>query len=260
MRMTQGDSTEWGKPVGSGAFWKIPVRSSLQRNPTEIRFLLPSSMDVSAVVFVLPVEAECGVKFGDGLREVANTGFADRHQVAFCAPTFSDSPWGVNHFADPRRQQESYLVDFVASVVGSLFGREIPRFTLGFSKGGFSALNMLLRHRDVFSGASIWDGSMLRERPTPAQLLEVAGNEAQVAKYSVPAAIRTSAYWMKDELLLALGGYGILRDDQRAAHASLNSLGVKHLYYDGPMRQHRWDSGWVPGALEVLRGLSTWPR
>jgi hypothetical protein len=130
----------------------------------------------------------------------------------------------------------------------------------GFSKGGFAALNLLLRHPDLIAGASIWDASMLRDRPTPDQLLAVAGSPDQVARYHIPIALRTATTRLGSEPRLVLGGYGSLRADQLAAHRQLIDASVNHRYYDGPHHAHRWDSGWVPHALDELTRLSTWPH
>jgi hypothetical protein len=37
----------------------------------------------------------------------------------------------------------------------------------GFSKGGFAALNLLTRHPDLFAVTSVWDASLLSDRPPP---------------------------------------------------------------------------------------------
>jgi hypothetical protein len=244
----------------TGRVWMIPVDSALQHGRTLVRLALPATGAPRAVVLVLPVQANLRTTYGDGMREILRHHAADTHRFAVVAPTFTDSPWGVDHVSDPRLRQETHLMDVVAPLLDRILGPGLPRFTLGFSKGGFAALNLLLRHPDRIAGASIWDASMLRERPTPDQLLAVAGNPSQVARYHIPTALRTAAPRLGTGPRLVLGGYATLRADQLAAHRQLVQAGVEHRYYDGPHRAHRWDSGWVPHALHELTRLATWPR
>lgn len=239
--------------------WTIPVESPLQHGPTLVRLALPTCGTPRAVVLALPVQADLRDRYGDGLREVLRCPAVEDHRMAIAAPTFSDSPWGIDHVSDPRLRQESHLVDVVCPLLDRVLGRDLPRFPVGFSKAGFAALTLLLRHPDLIAGASIWDASMLRERPIPDQLLAVAGSPAQVACYHVPTALRTAATRLGTTPRLVLGGYGVLRADQLVAHRILCDAGVNHRYYDGPQRAHRWDSGWVPRALDELTRLSTWP-
>jgi hypothetical protein len=248
-----------GPPAHDGRVWTFPVDSALQRGPTLVRLALPATGSSRVIVLVLPVQAGLRATYGDGLTEVVRCPIVDTHHMAVAAPTFTDSPWGVDHASDPRLRQETHLVDVVCPLLAHILSPDLPRFALGFSKGGFAALNLLLRHPDLVAGASLWDASMLRDRPTPDQLLAVAGTPDQVARYHVPTMLRTAAPRLGIGTRLVLGGYGTLRADQQAAHRLLRETGVDHRYYDGPPRAHRWDTGWVPRALDELTRLSTWP-
>jgi hypothetical protein len=249
-----------GPAARDGRVWTIPVDSAAQHSRTVVRLALPASGAPQAIVLVLPVQADLRTKFGDGLHELLRHPAIDNHRMAVAAPTFTDSPWGVDHVSDPRLRQETHLLDVVVPLLGHIVGHGLPRFAVGFSKGGFAALNLLLRHPDRIAGASIWDASMLRDRPTPDQLLAVAGSPEQVAHYHIPTALRTAAARIGTAPRLVLGGHGILRADQLAAHRQLVQAGVDHRYYDGPPRLHRWNSGWLPHALDELTRLATWPR
>ena len=37
-------------------------------------------------------------------------------------------------------------------------------------------------------------------------------------------------------------------------HSLMQSRGVPHTYFPGTQRSHRWDSGWVPQAIDLLFG------
>ena len=55
-----------------------------------------------------------------------------------------------------------------------------------------------------------------------------------------------------EDARLILLGYGNFRDEHEAAEALLVDLKVPHRYVDGPKREHRWESGWVPEAVGML--------
>jgi hypothetical protein len=47
-------------------------------------------------------------------------------------------------------------------------------------------------------------------------------------------------------------GHGRFGDGVRAAHARMDSLGVRHEYRDGSGLEHRWDSAWLAEAFRLL--------
>lgn len=47
-------------------------------------------------------------------------------------------------------------------------------------------------------------------------------------------------------------GYGNFRDEHEAFEALMRERKVPHRYANGPKREHRWGSGWVPEAVELL--------
>jgi hypothetical protein len=249
-----------GPAMRDGRVWTIRVDSAVQHGRTAVRVAFPITGAPRAVVLVLPVQANLRATYGDGLHEVLRWPVIDSHRMAVVAPTFTDSPWGIDHASDPRLRQETYLTDVVIPLLNHIVGPDLPRFAMGFSKGGFAALNLLLRHPGLIAGVSVWDASMLYDRPIPDQLLTVAGSPHQLARYHIPTTLGTAATRLGTGARLVLGGYGTLRADQLAAHRQLVATGVNHRYYDGPPREHRWDSGWVPQALDELTRLSSWPR
>src|SRR5689334_18932654 len=69
------------------------IESPFQSAPTQIRVLQPDQMEtgkVPPVVYVLPVEAGDGSRYGDGLVEIKKRGLHKRHGIIFVAPTFSE--------------------------------------------------------------------------------------------------------------------------------------------------------------------------
>jgi hypothetical protein len=91
-----------GPVARNGRMWTIPVDSAVQHGRTLVRVALPATGAPRAVALVLPVQANLRSTYGDGLHEVLRYPIADTHRMAVAAPTFTDSPWGVDHISDPR--------------------------------------------------------------------------------------------------------------------------------------------------------------
>ncbi|MFJ6574888.1 hypothetical protein ACIQMY_02880 [Streptomyces sp. NPDC091368] len=107
--------------------------------------------------------------------------------TVFAAPTFSESPWLVNHATRADCQQEDHLVRVVVPTALALLGNEArpPVLLLGFGKGGFAALHLLTRHPGLFAVAGVRGASLLSDRPPHPQLVEVAGSTARLDEYDV---------------------------------------------------------------------------
>lgn len=78
------------------------VNSIRQSAMTRVRVLLPDRRPGDgepplSVVYVLPVEAGDGSRWGDALAEIQKHDLHNKHRVACVFPTFSDLPWYANH-------------------------------------------------------------------------------------------------------------------------------------------------------------------
>jgi LmbE family N-acetylglucosaminyl deacetylase len=236
------------------------VRSPYQAGETAIRVLVPDGIRSGVrlpVVYVLPVEARNERRYGDGLLEVRRHGLHDKYRALFVAPTFSHLPWYADHPTDPEVRQESYFLKVVIPFVESRYpARDEPggRHLLGFSKSGWGAFSLLLRHPDVFGKAAAWDAPLMMDHPGPYGSGPVFGTQENFEGYRITALLRRRAADLRGHRRLTLLGYGNFRGDHEAAHDVLVDLKVPHDYEDGPEREHRWESGWVPGAVMWLLG------
>ncbi|HVX61953.1 MAG TPA: alpha/beta hydrolase-fold protein, partial [Pirellulales bacterium] len=146
------------------------VQSPYQAGETQIRILLPDAIDATAkypVVYVLPVEAKNEHRYGDGLLEIKRRQLHNKHQAIFVAPTFSHLPWYADHPTDPEIRQETYFLQVVVPFIDKTYpvvAEAKGRYLLGFSKSGWGAWNLLLRHSDTFGKASAWDAPLMMER------------------------------------------------------------------------------------------------
>jgi S-formylglutathione hydrolase FrmB len=234
------------------------VRSGLQDAPTKIKVLLPDRLEKDRrypVLFVLPVEGGEGNRFGDGLAEVKKLDLHNKHGFICVLPTFARLPWYADHPTDPRIAQESYFV----KVVLPFFEQTYPalakpegRLLLGFSKSGWGALTLLLRHPSVFGKAVAWDAPLMMDAPGKYGSGEIFATRDNFTKYQVTKLIEQQGAKLGDKKRLALMGYGNFRKDHQAAHELLEKLKVPHEYQDGPPRKHDWHSGWVTSGVQFL--------
>lgn len=236
------------------------VRSEFQAGKTEIKILLPDRLEPSSrypVIYVLPVEALDNTQYGDGLREVKKHDLANQHQAMFVAPTFSHLPWYADHATELTIRQESYFLNVVLPFVEKTYpaasGRE-NRLLLGFSKSGWGAWSLLVRHPQTFGRAAAWDAPLMMDRVGKYGSGAIFGTEANFAQYQLSTAIAERAGDLRSEKRLILLGFGGFRQDHEEAHGLLEKLRIPHEYRDGPERKHDWHSGWVPEAVDILLG------
>ena len=119
------------------------------------------------VIYVLPVEAGTENRYGDGLLEAKKLDLHNKHGVIFVAPTFSHLPWYADHPTDKTIRQESHFIKVVVPFVEKtypLLANADGRLLLGFSKSGWGAWSLLLRHPDLFGRAAAWDAPMMMDR------------------------------------------------------------------------------------------------
>lgn len=239
-------------------FLRHAVRSPFQAGETEIRVLPPTTLDPGKrykVVYLLPVEAKDERRYGVGLHEVRQGQLQDRHQVIFVAPTFSHLPWYADHPADRSIRQESYLLQVVLPFVERTYPVQTDRagrLLLGFSKSGWGAFSLLLRHPNTFGKAAAWDAPLMMARPGLYGSAPIFGTAENFQAYQVTKLLRAQAPLLRAEPRLSLLGYGSFRGEHQAVHELMQRLDIPHIYRDGPMRRHDWHSGWVAEAVRDL--------
>ncbi|HVK08431.1 MAG TPA: alpha/beta hydrolase-fold protein, partial [Gemmataceae bacterium] len=232
--------------------------SPYQAGTTLIRVLTPDEPETGRrypAVYVLPVEAGTESRYGDGLQEVKKLGLHNKLKAVFVAPTFSHLPWYADHPTRPEVRQESHLLKAVVPFVEKTYPvRAEPegRLLLGFSKSGWGAYALLLRHPDVFGRAAAWDAPLTMDRPGPYRSGDVFGTPENFAGYRVTRLLEARAKEFRTDRRLILLGYGNFRDDHRTAHELMEKLKIANEYRDGPARKHDWHGGWVKEAADLL--------
>ena len=234
------------------------VKSPYQAGTTRIRVLMPDAPEKGKtypVVYVLPVEAGTESRYGDGLKEVKKLDLHNSLKAVFVAPTFSHLPWYADHPTKTDVRQETYFLKVVVPFVEKTYPAKAEasgRLLLGFSKSGWGAFSLLLRHPDTFGKAAAWDAPLMMEKPGAYGSGDIFGTADNFAGYRVSKLLEANAAKFAKESRFVLLGYGNFRDHHKQAHDLMDKLKVLHEYCDGPSRKHDWHSGWVKEAAELL--------
>lgn len=235
------------------------VSSSYQAGATDIRVLLPNHVEVGRqypVVYVLPVEPGRGTRWGDGMLEVKKHDLHNKHDAIFVFPTFSDLPWYADHPTNPAIRQETYFMKVVVPFVEANYPVSNERLLLGFSKSGWGAWTLLLRHPEVFHRAAAWDAPLMMEQVGKYGTSGIFGTQKNFEQYRPADLVQENAARMRGETRLILAGYSNFRKHHEQAHKLLEDLKIPQEYRDVPQRQHAWHSGWLPEAVDLLLSTS----
>jgi hypothetical protein len=234
------------------------VLSPYQSGQTKIEVLLPEPVTPGAthkVLYLLPVEPHDGRHCGDAIAEICKHDLHNKYRLICVRPTFSHAPWYADHPTDPQIRQESHFLNVVLPHIQKTYPvRADPagRLLLGFSKSGWGAYSLLLRHPDTFFKAAAWDAPLAWESPTRYGMGEVFSCQQNMDRYCIGSLLEQSADQFAGSPRFALLGFSIFRGQHQHTHFRMSHFGISHEYQDGPRRDHRWDSGWVPTAVEFL--------
>ncbi len=102
------------------------------------------------------------------MKEVKKLDLHNKIGVIFVVPTFSHLPWYADHPTKPEVRQETYFVKVVVPFIDKTYpvkAEAAGRLLLGFSKSGWGAWSLLLRHPDLFSKAAAWDAPLMMDKP-----------------------------------------------------------------------------------------------
>jgi len=229
-----------------------------QRGETQIQVLLPDPLDQQTrypAIYLLPVSRQDASPWGDGMEEILKHEFHTKYEVMFVMPTFSHAPLYADHPSDPQIRQESYFLKVVVPFIDGTYpvhSNSKGRLLLGFSKSGWGAFSLLLRHPELFSKAAAWDAPLGQQSPTKYGMRETFATQDTLDRYCIWELLAKRADSLAAQPRLALLGYGEFRGHHQATHHRMMKLGIVHEYLDGPRREHHWQSGWVENAIDFL--------
>ncbi len=255
--------------IDENGIWIHQLKSPHQEKETSLRVLLPDELKEGKryrVLFVLPVHEDGLFKHGDGLVEVQKANIHNRHQLICVAPAFSSKPWYADHDQNPGKLDERHLLKTVIPFLERNYPVRTDRkgrLLIGFSKSGWGALTLLLRHPDKFHKAVGWDpgiridmGPFDQGFDRKERIRRDFGSDANFEKFRLSRLLKTRGKELGDKTRLfyfncegnsrTLGGTRI--------HNLMVREEVPHRYVMEAYREHRWNSGWMPEALEFLIG------
>lgn len=249
------------------SYLQYVVTSNRQMVETTIRVLEPddpASIAAPRILFMLPATPELSHRSGDGLDQLLLHDLHNRHGLIGVAPTFADWPWMTDLPDRPMFQQVLYFIEDVVGFVDTLYPGA-QRLLVGYSKGGSAALQLLLRYPELFKAAAAFDSPVMKEQPDQWEMPYFWPNPHHFRDFALPHLLRTRGRDLGDEARIALYGYGNFGknapewtfDHLTAAHELMDELGIPHVYENDTQRAHRWDSGWLPGAVAALDRMSS---
>lgn len=237
------------------------VASPYQRKTNAVEVLLPDRMSETErypVLYILPVNDGTDGPWGSGIREAMRWNVHNEYNVICVAPAYDETPWFGDHPTDPTLRQEGYLLDVVIPFIEERYptvpGKE-GRLLLGFSKSGFGALTIFLRHLDTLGKAAAWDAPLTSKTIIKSQveMLQVFATEDNYRDYYIPGLIETHAEQLRNgPPRLILVNNGPRPGSITEVHEQLAGLGVPHSYVADERREHTWTSGWFPIAAKLL--------
>jgi enterochelin esterase-like enzyme len=182
----------------------------------------------------------------------------DTCQTIFVDAGYPTHSWYVDHPTDPRMRDESFFLKAVIPLVDSKYPT-IPegkgRFLIGYSKGGFGAFTLLLRHPDLFARAAAWDAPLSLDKPDRWNMPEAYGTQENYDQYSPLKLFQAKADLFRNgPSRFVLLGYGLFKDETEKAHQKMTELGIPHDYENATKRDHNWESGWLADAVKRLLG------
>ena len=251
--------------VAAEGFRVHEVSSPYQKGETSLRVLLPDQFDAGnqyRVLYVLPVVALADRRFGDGLRQVQELGFHNTHDLICVAPEFTAPPWFADHDLDPGIRDESHLLKVVLPFIEKTYptiGEVRGRLLVGFSKSGWGAFSLLLRNPETFHKAAGWDTGIrvdmgpIEEADRAERIARFFGSRENFERHRLSTLVRQrGAELGPKQRLFYYNTGGVRAAGGVELHQLLVDLEIPHRYVFEPKRPHRWDSGWLPQAVEFL--------
>lgn len=272
------DETTSTRQANEGGIIVHRLLSPFQGEATQLRVLLPGILyedssrtaakpvkPKSSVLFVLPVEKQHQSRWGDGLAEIQRTNLHNRFQLVCVEPGFAQLPWYADHPSEKAIRQELYLLSSVLPLLRWLYPEarhdRDGRLLVGFSKSGFGAWSLMLRHPQIFGKAAAWDAPLSLAEPGKYGSGEIFGNLENFQKYEIGRLLRLNQALLKPDSESSLvtpgprlihAGFDTFRADHQATEKLLNELEIPHRYHDGPKRSHHWSSGWLEQLVQDL--------
>jgi len=204
----------------------IILHSPFQSGKPGLQILLPNQPADAPqrLLFILPVEAMEAHRWGNGLAHIQKHNLHNKHNLIIVAPTFSQLPWFADHPSDKSVRQESYFIKAVLPYVLERFPiKPQRRLLLGFSKSGWGAYSLMLRHPDQFAAAAAWDAPLMKAKPDQFGMGPIFATQANFQRYQISKLLAQADPSFQKQTRLVLTGY----DNFRKHH--IEEIGRAHV-------------------------------
>ncbi len=243
------------------------------QNPLHV--LLPDHLGADErcrVLYVLPVEAGEGRKYGDAMATIRDLDLHNRLRLICVMPTFDTLPWYADHASDPAIRHDRHIVDVVVPFIDSFYptlGAASGRLLLGFSKSGWGAVCLISRHPDLFDSAGTWDAPLLMG----PEMFGIWGTGAHYGTRenfaaNLPSRLlaeNAAAFRGRCRIVHAgKWGFGTGSDPAfpytgpshlEGFHELMDGLAIKHVYLPDLHVPHTWNAAWVEPVVMSLTEL-----
>ena len=230
------------------------------KGPLDVRILRPTNPSPGVAhnfLFVLPVQNGTENRsYGNGLNLLQSLNAQNQYNLTIVEPSFAVVPWYADQADDPAIAYETFmnsqLVPWVRSTFASTSHEQ--NWLIGFSKSGYGAIDLVLKHPTTFALAAAWDFPADMSRYDQYGDSANYGTDANFqSHYRLTSAFvgaRKAPFTEVDRIWLS--GYNTFRPDMADFDAMLTSLGMLHTFTKRSFRAHTWGAGWLPEALAAL--------
>jgi hypothetical protein len=242
------------------------ANSGLQ--PIAVRVLEPENPSTDyahSFLFALPVEGGLAQSaYGSGLDELQKLDVQDQYNVTIIEPIFPMDSWYANSGTDPTINYETFTSTILTTWVDSNFATtgDEKNLLIGFSKSGYGALDLLLKHPAVFDAAAAFDfpGDMSSYDEFGSSSAEDYGTDLNFQdNYRIDQAFLDTwkaPFTTQDRILISEGS--VFATQVADFDKLLASNGVEHtLLTTQTSDAHAWYGGWLSADVAGLYGLET---
>jgi hypothetical protein len=128
---------------------------------------------------------------------------------------------------------------------------------IGFSKSGWGAFTLILRHPDLFQAAAAFDAPLMMDKwMHPPRGVDADALRESFEKNRVERLLgdKVATEPFRKSKRLALCGSASFTSHMVKCHQLMSDLRIQHDWIDKQWSKadHSWRSGWVEGAVQLL--------
>jgi hypothetical protein len=230
--------------------------------PFAVRVLAPdhpSNNYDHTFLYALPVEAGLAQStWGSGLDELQKLDVQNQYNATIIEPIFPIGPWYADSSTNATINFETFMATLLPAWVQSNFDTSgtDKDLLIGFSKSGYGAIDLLLKHPSLFAAAAAWDF------PADMSYEDFGASGNYGTEVNFQANYRLSGTFIdtwkapftaEDRIWIA--GSDVFQNQVSDFDALLTSHGVLHTLGPPTHDNHNWSSGWLSDAVGGLYGL-----